>query len=666
MKQKYKMKLSIRYLTLAFLILVTFAEVISLYKFYYKERNTIGHLASLSVKDSILNIYHITKRALQKENALDKAKAKIDSINIDNNFIKNIIITNEKGDILYSSNRANIYIPKKICSNIREYNAKNIFVYNACKKNIELYRGIKKYTYYLYVITDKDYIEKLISDALKSAIEYFIIYIAIILIIFWISFEKLLILPLEKLRQFAYYHTQKPKEFFIKELESIRYSLAVTFDRLEKEQQELYNLSTKDSLSGLYNRLSLFEKVDWLISKSKRDNDKFAILFIDLDDFKNINDFLGHDVGDEVLKIVAKSIQSSVREIDFVARIGGDEFVVVLPKFHHNMEVVDVAERIIKNISKPLSINDKTFNIGASIGIVIYPKNGKDKTELIKNADIAMYKAKELGKNQFYFFTNKLNKTLHEKLNIQQKMKKALKNNYFELYYQPKIDLQSGKIVACEALIRWNDPVLGFVAPDKFIPIAEKNGYIVDIGEWVLKESTMQVQKWQNTPLRDIKLSFNVSAKQFQDVYFYDKIYKYTRNIDRKKLDIEITESAFLENYQKNIEIIEKIKKLGITFSLDDFGTGYSSLSYLKDIPIDTLKIDKSFLDIFETKNGKSFIEMIVNIGKILSLKVVAEGVESKEQVEFLKELQCDMYQGYYFSKPLRVKEFEELAKKNL
>ena len=663
---KNKMKLSIRYLILIFLILITFAEVISLYKFYYKEKMTIGDLASLSIKNSILNIYHIAKGTLQKDNTLYNAKAKIDSINIDNNFIKDIIITNKKGDILYSSSRVKSIIPKNVCLNIRKYNAKNIFIFSACKKDIELFRGIKKYTYYLYIITNKEYIKTLIFNTLKDAIEYFIVYITIILILFWISFEKLLIFPLEKLRQFAYYHTEKPEEFFIKELESIRYSLSITFDRLEKEQQELYNLSTKDSLSGLYNRLSLLEKIDWLISKSKREKDRFVILFIDLDDFKNINDFLGHDVGDEVLKMVARSIESSVRDIDFVARIGGDEFVVVLPKFHHSMEIVDIAKRIIKNISRPLNINDKTFNIGASIGIVIYPKNGKNKTELIKNADIAMYKAKELGKNQFYFFTNKLNKALHERLNIQQKIKKALKNNYFKLFYQPKIHLKSGKITGCEALIRWDDPELGFITPNKFIPIAEKNGYIVEIGEWVLKESAKQVKKWQNTPLGDIKISFNVSAKQFQDMHFFDKVEHYTKNIDRSKLDIEITESAFLDNYHKNIEIIKKIKKLDITFSLDDFGTGYSSLSYLKDIPIDTLKIDKSFLDIFETKNGKSFIEMIINIGKILSLQVVAEGVEKKEQVDFLKELQCDIYQGYYFSKPLEVKEFEKMVKQQL
>lgn len=642
------------------------AEIVSLYKFYQKEKSVIGHLASLSVKDSILNIYHITKKTLESDNDINAAKVKLDNIKISNDFIKNIIITDENGKVLYSSLRSNITIPKNICNNIRKYNKSNIFSFDACKKDMELYRGIKKYLYHLYIITDNKYISKLVADALQESLEYFLVVGIVMLGLLWIFFERDIITPLEKLRQFAYYHAQKPKEFFIKELESIRYSLGLTFNRLEKEQQELYNLSTKDSLSGLYNRLSLFEKIDWLISKSKRDGDRFAILFIDLDDFKNINDFLGHDVGDEVLKIVANSIQNSVRDIDFVARIGGDEFVVVLPKYENNMQIVEVADRIIKNVSSPISINDKSFSVGASIGIVTYPKDGEDKTELIKHADIAMYKAKESGKNQFYFFTRKLNETLHEKINIQQKIKKALKKDYFELYYQPKIDIQSQKVIGCEALIRWNDPLLGFVTPDKFIPIAEENGYIVEIGEWVLRESAKQVKKWENSPLRDIKLSFNVSAKQFQDIHFYEKVYKYTKDMCTKKLDIEITESAFLDNTQKNIEIIEKIKDLGITFSLDDFGTGYSSLSYLRDIPIDTIKIDKSFLDIFDSESGKSFIKMIINIGKILSMKVVAEGVEKKEQVDFLKANKCDIYQGYYFSKPLKLKEFEELAMKHL
>ena len=660
------MKLSIRYFVLSFLILVTLAEVISLYKFYYKEKSTIAHLASLSVKDSILNVYNIAKTALQKDNTLNKVKAKIDSIKIDNNFIKNIIITNKKNKILYLSNRTNNSIPKKICSNIRHFDANGILVYDVCKKNIELYRGIKRYVYTLYIIIDKKHINDLVFEALESAISHFLIYIFAIFLIMRILFEKFLILPLEKLRQFAYYHTQKPKEFFIKELESIRYSLAVTFERLEKEQLELYNLSTKDSLSGLYNRLSLFEKIDWLISKNKRDHDKFAILFIDLDDFKNINDFLGHDSGDKVLKIVSKTVKSSVRDIDFVSRIGGDEFVVILPEFHDDIEIAEIAERIIKNISKPITIKNKNFNIGASVGIVLYPKNGQNKNELIKNADIAMYEAKKLGKNQYFFFTSKLNEVLHEKMYMMDKIKKALKEDSFELYYQAKIDAKDEKIVGCEALIRWNDPELGFVTPDKFIPLAEENGYIVEIGEWVIKESVNQVNKWKNTLLKDIKLSFNVSAKQLQDANFYDKLYNYTKNMDIDKLEMEITETLFFDNFKDNVKIIEKVKKLGITIAMDDFGTGYSSLSYLRDIPIDTLKIDKSFLDAFESENGKSFIEMIIKIAKILSLKVVAEGVEKQEQVEFLKSLQCDMYQGYYFSKPLKLKDFEKLVTSQL
>ncbi len=661
-----KHKISIRFFILIFLLIMGFVQIVSLYQFYHKEKRIVGHLASVSVKETILNVYHIVKKTLQKQQDIKKSKAKIDNIKISNNFIKNIIITDDKAHIIYSSQRSKTKIPKNVCNNLKKYDKNTIFLYSAYKKDIELYRGIKRYVYFVYVVTDKDYINKLVMNALYETLIYFFIMAIITIGLFWVFFERDIIIPLEKLRQFAYYHTQKPKEFLIKELESIRYSLDITFDRLEKEQRELYNLSTKDSLSGLYNRLSLFDKIDWLISKSKRDQQKFAILFIDLDDFKNINDFLGHDIGDEVLKIIANTIEQSVRDIDFVARIGGDEFVVVLPEYDNNMQIVEVANRIINNISKPITINDKSFTIGASIGIVTYPKNAKDKTELIKYADIAMYKAKESGKNQFYFFTSKLNESLHEKLSIQQKIKKALKNNYFELYYQPKVDMKSQKIVGCEALIRWNDPVLGFVTPDKFISIAEENGYIVEIGEWVLKEAAQQIKKWQDTPLKNLKLSFNVSAKQFQDIHFYEKIYEYTKDIEKQKLDIEITESVFLDNTKKHIAIIQKIKKLGITFSLDDFGTGYSSLSYLRDIPLDTIKIDKSFLDNFDNESGKSFIKMIINIGKILSMEVVAEGVEKIEQIEFLKSNECDIYQGYYFSKPLKLQEFEELVFRQL
>jgi len=275
-----------------------------------------------------------------------------------------------------------------------------------------------------------------------------------------------------------------------------------------------------------------------------------------------------------------------------------------------------------------------------------------------------MYKAKELGKNQFRFFTEELQSNIEQKISIQNAMKDALEKGYFELYYQPKVDIKKDKIVSCEALVRWNDPKKGVIAPDLFIPIAEENGFIIKLGEWVMKEGAKQIKKWQDTKLHDLKVSINVSAYQFYDPKFYDKVLQAIKQIDISKFDLEITESAFLKNSNKNIKIIEQIKDIGISLSLDDFGTGFSSLSYLRQIPVDTLKIDKSFIDAYNEINGKSFIALIVDIGKILGLNIVAEGVENKEQLDFLKEIKCSQVQGYYYSKPLPVEDFEKLYKK--
>ncbi len=648
-----------------FFIFFVIADFISIYKFYVGEKRTIGNLASSNVKNSMLIVSHSVKNNLEKINNLNYIKSKIDNIAISDNFIKNIIITDKNGDIIYYSLPTNS-IETRFFKNIRDYNDQSIFAYKGCKNVIELYRGMKKYTYKIYIEINKNYLMTLLNDALYDSIKYFMIFLLFVLGLLWLLMEQLIVVPLEKLRQFAYYSLNKPKEFAIKEIESIRYSLDITFNRLKKEQDELYRLSTKDTLSGLYNRLSLFEKINFLISKYSREKKVFVILFIDLDNFKNINDLLGHNVGDQVLKEVAKVLLSSVRENDYVARIGGDEFVIVIEEFRNNMQIVEICERILEKLSKPIKKEEYYFSISASIGIVLFPKNGTNSTDLIKNADIAMYKAKLLGKNQFYFFTEKLNQLLHEKVKVQHKMKEALKNKEFELYYQPKVEIATGRIVGCEALIRWNDPQTGLIPPYKFIPIAEENGFIVSIGEWVLREGMEQIRRWNDTPLKELKVSINVSAHQFKDAKFYDKVEKYSKTIERSKLDLEITESVFLENSKKNIEIISKIKELGISFSLDDFGTGYSSLSYLRDIPIDTLKIDKSFIDNFNIETGKTFIKMIVDVGKTLDLNIVAEGVEDNEQLLFLKTIKCDMYQGYYCSRPLQAREFESLYMKNL
>jgi diguanylate cyclase (GGDEF)-like protein len=489
----------------------------------------------------------------------------------------------------------------------------------------------------------------------------FLITAFIFAVLLWILFKAYIITPLEKLRQYAYYSENPPQNFFIKEIESIRYSLSITFNRLKREQEELYNLSTKDPLSGLYNRLSLVEKLNWLISKAQRDKNEFAIIFLDLDNFKNINDSKGHEFGDKILLHISQVLLQATRDNDIVSRLGGDEFVVVLPEFTNENKIIEIAQRLKEKLSTPFKIDDEDYQITASMGIAIYPKDGDSVQTLLKNADIAMYKSKELGKNNFQFFTSAINKAVQERIHMQRIIKDALKNNYFKLFYQPKVDIKTNKIVGCEALIRLIDPIEGLISPYKFITIAEENMSIIPLGEWIIQEAVSQIKKWEHTPLRDIKVSINLSGIQFQDPELLQKIQKYTQDIDRNKFDIELTESVLIDNFDERLNIIKDIKKLGISLSLDDFGTGYSSLSYLKDIPFDTLKIDKSFIDNLYTKNDLTFVNMIIGIAEDLNLDVVAEGVETQEQLRLLKEINCELYQGYLCSKPVPAKEFEEL-----
>jgi EAL domain-containing protein (putative c-di-GMP-specific phosphodiesterase class I) len=277
-----------------------------------------------------------------------------------------------------------------------------------------------------------------------------------------------------------------------------------------------------------------------------------------------------------------------------------------------------------------------------------------------------MYRSKALGKNNFHFFTKNLDKVIQEKVAMQKIMLDALENHYFKLYYQPKVDIKTGKITSCEALIRLIDPVHGLIPPDKFINLAEENNFIIQLGEWIIQESARQILAWKGTPLEGIKVSINVSAKQFNDKKFVEKLSIYTRDIDKNSLDIELTESVFVNDFDEKFNDITQIKNLGFTLSLDDFGTGYSSLSYLKNIPFDTIKIDKTFIDDLEHAQDKNFVVMIINIAKTLNLEIVAEGVETQEQLEILKEMDCDIYQGYLCSKPLPSEEFEQLVKKNL
>lgn len=520
----------------------------------------------------------------------------------------------------------------------------------------------------LFIYPDQDYLINYFSQHQIDFMMLFGLVPLLLFALFWLALRQILTIPLEKLRQYAYYQSEIPSQCKIRELEYVRASMVQTFARLEQERDELYRLAHTDELSGLANRNQLNERLSWLIAEAARNNTEFALLFMDLDDFKKVNDSLGHEIGDKLLQSVAGLIQDVLRKYDIIARVGGDEFVIVLSHYKNNLELTHIIERVLTRIKEVHLVDIHPVKVAASIGVAFYPKDGNNIVNLLKNADIAMYEAKNSGKNQFKFFTEELHRQVLAEIELEHDIREALDHEQFELYYQPKISIHDFHVIGVEALIRWNHPTKGFIPPDQFIPAAERNGMIVELSWWILKQAIDQQMQWKQRGIIDIPVSVNLSAVQFLDNHF-DENFKaliHTPGFEASKLDVEITESVFIERSHNNLNSLFRISKLGATISLDDFGTGYSSLAYLKSFPLNTLKIDKSFMDDYASETGAAFIETIVKIAQTLKLHVVAEGVETHEQLEYLKHIGCDSYQGYYCSPPLPVEKFENFVREHI
>lgn len=433
--------------------------------------------------------------------------------------------------------------------------------------------------------------------------------------------------------------------------------------------QELMHTSLHDSLTGLPNRYNLHSQLGMMVANAHRYHSKFAILFLDLDHFKNINDTLGHNVGDALLKSVAKKLKSLVRENDLIARIGGDEFIIILNDIGNAHSLEQVIVKILDAFRTEWIIKNHFLRLSVSIGASIYPDDSKEINELMKFADIAMYKAKSEGRDQFSFFTNTLNQQVHEEVEIANDLHRALEEREFVLFYQPKIEIATGKIIGAEALIRWNHHEKGMIFPNQFITIAENTGFILKLGTWIIDETAQMIGRLGHAGYGDIHVSCNVSTRQFQNLHLYSDIEDAikTNEIDPQLFAIEITESVMMEYLEVTLEVLKKIKRLGIHICMDDFGTGYSSLSYLRQFPIDSLKIDKSFVDdiVPGSDNNDLLINTIIAMGQTLNLNVIAEGVEEAYQMEYLAKRRCPYYQGYYFSKPVPEDQFFDLLEKN-
>jgi diguanylate cyclase (GGDEF)-like protein/PAS domain S-box-containing protein len=421
-------------------------------------------------------------------------------------------------------------------------------------------------------------------------------------------------------------------------------------------EERMRHIAQSDSLTGLPNRLALQIRLAQTLPEARRHEWQVAIMFIDLDRFKIINDTLGHPVGDEMLREVACRLSHVVRETDFVARLGGDEFVILLPAINSPADAAIVANKIIGSLSAPIITDNHELHTSPSIGISIFPDDGSDGDAILKNADTAMYHAKSAGRNNYQFYADEMNTTATERLDIERKLRHAITRNELSLCYQPQFCADQSHPTGVEALIRWHHPTDGMISPDRFIPIAEETGLIVEIGEWVMRTACLEVRKWLDAGLQPLRVAVNVSARQLRRRDFAETVAGVLAEsgLPPELLELEITESAVMENPEEAIEILRSINRMGIGLAIDDFGTGYSSLAYLKLFPIDHLKIDRSFVaDIEVDLNDRAIAFGTIALAHSLGLNVIAEGVETPDQLELLRSNGCDEVQGYLLSKPL-------------
>ena len=440
-------------------------------------------------------------------------------------------------------------------------------------------------------------------------------------------------------------------------------------DITERKRHEalIYSMAYYDSLTGLPNKPMFNQYLSEFVSGFKSSYKKFALMLLDLDNFKTINDTLGHPFGDKVLITISDLLKSHISKGTILSRFGGDEFTALIPDASDTDEILAQAEQFIGLFKNPLIVNSQEVYITPSIGISIFPDDCDDEASLIKNADTAMYQAKSLGKNSFQLYAKEMNEKISERLTLEKDLRYAIKNKEFVVYYQPQIDIAKSELVGMEALVRWIHPEKGLIPPIKFIPIAEESTLIVSIGEQVLYEACLQNKKWQDSGYKKIPVAVNLSARQFQQLDLCDKIKSILdkTGLSPSYLEIEITESIAMKDLDTTIRLLNELRSIGVKVSLDDFGTGYSSLNYLKKLPINNLKIDKSFVDEITTlKSEKVIAKAVIVLAHDLNLTVIAEGVETPEQLSFLKIQDCDKAQGYLFSKPIPADEFEELLRK--
>lgn len=431
-----------------------------------------------------------------------------------------------------------------------------------------------------------------------------------------------------------------------------------------KLASQMAHLANHDTLTDLPNRAYLNDKLDKTLMRAQREHKRAALMFIDIDHFKNVNDTLGHDIGDQLLLEIANRLRKVVRTTDIVCRQGGDEFIILLPEVNDKLAPADVARKVIEQIRSITQIGGHYLRVSGSVGIAVFPDDGVDAEVLTRNADSAMYHAKGAGRNNFQFFTRAMTEVVAERVRLEHNLRRAIERNEFVLHYQPKIALTDGRIIGAEVLLRWQHPTDGLISPGQFISAAEQSGLIREIGSWVLREACGQTLKWQSAGMAPVPMAVNLSAIQLHHEGFLEEVTTVLRELklSPELLEFEVTESVSIHGEEKAVAWLETLRRMGVKLSIDDFGTGYSSLSYLKRLPIDTIKIDQSFIrDITTDPDDAAIITAIIRMAHSLRLNVIAEGVESQAQLDFLRKRNCNQVQGHFFSEPVPAEKFSEL-----
>ena len=425
---------------------------------------------------------------------------------------------------------------------------------------------------------------------------------------------------------------------------------------IKSSEEKITYLAYHDALTGLPNRRLFNDRLEKAISAAARKDQRLALLFLDLDNFKHVNDGLGHAAGDELLSETTRRLAGAVRDEDTVARLGGDEFIVLLLGIQEPEYAAVVAQRVLECMARPFCLRGREFFLSASVGITLFPDDGRDAQTLLSNADMAMYRAKGAGRNNFKLFTPELNEKVQRRMALEGALRTAIDKQEFLVHYQPKVELDQGRVVGVEALVRWQRPELGLVSPGEFIPLAEDTGQIVPIGRWVLEQACRQTKTWHDRGNGGLAVSVNLSPRQFQQKDLVPMVAETLERsgLDPRCLELEVTESMVMNSVDEAIVTLEELHRLGVQLSMDDFGKGYSNLYYLKRFPMNTLKIDKSFVrDVAVSSDDASIVDTIINMSRGLRLKVIAEGVENRDQLHFLRERRCDQMQGFLFSRPL-------------